>query len=185
MILNIIFKFWAILLAIFCAVIFTYNVIEPKFNEMCLIKTNECISITYKKVGNSLLINVNPEDYWMWYDGKYLLVYNLTTNKKCKSLGDEEFEEVFVYNPKERKVMNFLCGRKLSELQNEYKEQTSKTLYYRINLHDMDIYNVIEILEKKYFTIIKMANNIKVFQKKVLLTLFLDMEIALILIQRV
>ena len=106
MIINIIFKLWAILLAIFCAIIVSYNIIEPKLNDMCILNTKECLSITYTPFENTVLINVNPQDYWLWFDGVYLYVYNVTTEKKCTD--DKNYEEVFVYDPAERKVLNFL-----------------------------------------------------------------------------
>ena len=149
MIINIIIKFWVIIIALFCSVIFTYNVVEPKLNEMCLINTNECLNITYKKYKNSVLINVNPQDYWLWFDGVYLLAYNLITDRNCEIKGNDNYEEVFVYDPKERKVLNFLCGKKLELVKQDYDKIQSKTLYYRINLDDVDIYSVLEILEKK------------------------------------
>ena len=149
MIINIIIKFWAILVAIFCAIILTYNIIEPKLNEMCLINTNECLSISYIKIDNSILINVNPQDYWLWFDGVYLLVYNLETTRNCQVDGNTKYEEVFVYDPKERKILNFMCGMKLDILKKEYMKYETQTLYYRINFDDVDIYSVLEILEKK------------------------------------
>ena len=50
---------------------------------LCLVDTEDCLSISYYNVDNTVLVNVEDNDYWIWYDGEKIYLYEPTLGLEC------------------------------------------------------------------------------------------------------
>ncbi len=70
-------------------------VIKPKILEPnCLVNSNTCVNVILWKSNNSFLAEIKPVELWMWFDGKYIYLYNQTTGN-C----DDTYEPSVVIQP--------------------------------------------------------------------------------------
>jgi hypothetical protein len=52
-------------------------------SPLCLIDTEDCLSISYYNVDNTVLVNVDQSDYYIWYDGEKIYLYEPTLGLEC------------------------------------------------------------------------------------------------------
>ena len=120
-------RLWVITLASLVAIIMYQFIIKPYLLEpMCLIDTQSCLKIEYQRFQNSVLIHMIPTGYWIWFDGKDILIYGDPTGRVCKYEG---FDSVYVYDVSTRKILGYMCAKSLSEVKDFYKRQNAPLEY--------------------------------------------------------
>jgi hypothetical protein len=139
-----------IVLGIFFALIFTNWLLVPTlYDQMCLINTNQCLRIEYQKYLNTALIHVVNSDMWLWYTGKYLVIYTSIGELQC----DDGYSPTIIYD-KDSTIQNLsrYCVRSLSFIKEFYNNNTKKT--YKIfekvmNPNNIDAFQTLQIFFDK------------------------------------
>ena len=95
-------KYFYILLIRFLLIIFgiligfllyTY-LVRPALVSSCFLETDNCVKISYRSYGNSALAQIEPEGYWLWFNGNKAYIYLPDTdNKICTA---EDFVPAYV-----------------------------------------------------------------------------------------
>jgi hypothetical protein len=138
-------RLWVITIASLVSIIVYQFIIKPYILEpMCLIDTQSCLKIQYQSFENSVLVHMIPTGYWVWFDGKDILIYG-ETGRVCK---DEGFQSVYAYDVSTRKIIGYMCAKSLSEVKDFYKRQNSPKEYiFKKKFKDnFDVYDVINLL---------------------------------------
>lgn len=142
-------RLWVITLACLVAIIVYQFIVKPYILEpSCLIDTQSCLKIQYQRVQNSVLVHMIPTGYWVWFDGKDILIYGDPTGRVCK---DEDFESVYVYDVSTRKILGYMCAKPLSQVKDFYKRHNSpiEYIFKRKFGENFNIYDVINLLADK------------------------------------
>ena len=50
---------------------------------LCLVNNEDCLSISYYNVDNTVLVNVSESDYYIWYDGEKIYLYEPSLGLEC------------------------------------------------------------------------------------------------------
>jgi hypothetical protein len=122
-----------LLIAIVAAVGITKYITVPYFEKKCLLIGQEqginqkCIKSVYRQRENSVLINILPTNYWIWYNGRYVYLYGENTGRKC-SRGDSE--PVYVLDIKENKIVGYECVMKLEDVKKYYVGEEDQYMFY-------------------------------------------------------
>jgi hypothetical protein len=118
-------RLWTIITAIIGGILMTVLILKPYVLEpLCLINTNKCIQISFKKFKNSVLVHMQPTGYWWWFNGRYIYVYGLPTGRECED--SSRFEPCFVVDAKTRKTVGYECVTVLSDITKFYDEKNAK-----------------------------------------------------------
>jgi len=143
---KILVRIWVITVAILLAVVIYQFIIKRYVLEpLCFIGTNKCMKIEYQQYENSVLVHMIPSGYWVWFDGKDILVYGEPTGKVCK---DEGYESTYVYDVSARKVIGYMCAKDLTQVKAFYERQkASKQYIFKKNVSvDFNVYDLINLL---------------------------------------
>jgi len=178
---TILIKIWIFIIAILIGLSIHFLVIRDKvLKPLSLIDTYKSLKIQYQQYLNSVLIYVIQSQYWIWYDGKDVLVYGLPTGRICndsyctgnkesctdKSEKDcisdkectwEKYEPVYIYNTTVNKAVGYQCAKPLYEIQSFYCCKKARKEYIFIpnpnnkQLTMLDIMN--EFIKRKIISI--------------------------------
>lgn len=108
---------------------FTTKVLAPKFLlPKCFLETNSCVSIQYQRMDNTALIQVYPENYFLWYNGRYLFVYGEPTTRECPDLATEP---VYMADLRSKTVKGYGCITPLEEVRKIYDKSPTEYIFYR------------------------------------------------------
>lgn len=147
--LNLLIRIWIIIIACMVALIVYEFIVKPYLLEpMCLIDTQACLKIKYQTFENSVLVHMIPTGYWIWFDGKDVLIYGDPTGRVCK---DEGFESAYVYDVSTRKIIGYMCAKSIIQIQDFYKKQNSpiKYIFKRNFSANFNVYDLINLLADK------------------------------------
>ena len=82
-------RFLLIVLGILIGFLLYTYLVRPVLVNNCFLETDNCVKISYWSYKNSVLAQIQPEGYWVWFNGNKAYVYlPETDNKICDS---EEF----------------------------------------------------------------------------------------------
>lgn len=83
------------MLAVICGYYFTTKIIQPMaFDSLCWTNTNNCLQIKYQKFQNSALIHVINSGFWLWFSGRYLIMYQTAPDLSC----EDNYEPAIIYD---------------------------------------------------------------------------------------
>jgi hypothetical protein len=116
--------------AIVLGVLATTKIIEPKIlYPNCFTETNSCVGLSFRRKDNTALIQVYPQNYYLWYNGKYLFVYGEPTSRSC---ADTTTDPVYMADLKSGSVMGYGCIAPITEIQKLYEDQAEEYMFYRV-----------------------------------------------------
>ena len=106
----------------------------------CVLDSNKCYRIRYKKHKNTILIQL-PNLYWIWFNGAEFFVYGYPTSTECPSItnskGDVTTQSAaFVINSQNLDIRGYRCVKSLESVQNIYKNIPPS--YLLINMEKCD-----------------------------------------------
>jgi hypothetical protein len=137
-----------IVLAVFFGFLFTRYILVPSiYTDLCLTNTNNCLQIEYWKLDNSALIHVFNTGMWLWYTGKYYVIYNENTSLQC----EDGFAPATIFDTSStiKNLSNF-CVSSLDKIQQFYKDKPYTTLYERVNNpYQTDAFKILELFFNK------------------------------------
>ena len=118
-----------IILAIAIGYLFTMYILGPSlYHKMCLSDTNSCLQIEYSRYENSALIHVLNSGFWLWYTGKYLIVYNLAEGLSC----DKGYDPGLIYDFSTKSYTK-ACVMSFDNISNFYNQNTKiERLFLRV-----------------------------------------------------
>jgi len=178
---TILIKIWIFIIAILFGLAIHFLVIRDKvLKPLSLINTNNSLKIQYQQYLNSVLIYVLESQYWIWFDGKDVLVYGLPTGRicndsycagedgSCKDLSEkdcrgkknctwEKYEPVYIYDTTVNKAIGYQCAKPIYEIQSFYCCKKARKEYIFIpnpnkkQLSMLDIMN--EFIKRKIINI--------------------------------
>jgi hypothetical protein len=104
--------------------------------------------IEYYSYQNSVLINIPPSGYWLWFNDNKIYTYGQQT-RKCEN----GYESVYVtdVSSKEPQLLGYQCIQGLDKLLHYFSSNSSKKyLYYKKDQKKIaDIFDIINIFENK------------------------------------
>lgn len=108
------------------------SVVRPLAVATCLIESEACVLVRYKKKGSTVLIEIPTSNVSIWFDGKDALLYGEPTGKTC----DGKWESVYVFDLSLNRPRGYLCAEPLKDVDAMYHEipwsafplRTEKTL---------------------------------------------------------
>jgi len=142
---NLITRIWIIVIAILFGFSIFELLIVPYLKSKCIIYTNSCIQIQYQQIDNSVLVHMIPTGWWVWFDGKQVLIYGEPTGRVC----NDGFEAVFVYDVQQKKEIGYLCAKSLTDVQDFYKNAPYQYIYNRTDTSNFNVYSMINFLADK------------------------------------
>ena len=154
-------RIWVIILAVVVAYVIYQKIVEPKILQpYCLINTNTCLRIRYRRYKNSVLVHMQPTGFWVWFDGKDVLIYGEPTGRLCM---DDKYDTVYVYDVSVNKVIGYRCAKKISEVQQFYdsKKAPVEYLYQRHFKSNFDVYDLINFLADRGIINLNIAKKTK------------------------
>lgn len=117
---NLAVRIWTIIVAVISGILITVFLLKPYvFEPLCLINTNQCIQISFRKYKNSVLVHMQPTGYWWWFNGEFIFVFGLPTGRQCEG---KNFEPAFVIDTRTAKVKGYECVTHLENLIKFYKD---------------------------------------------------------------
>lgn len=130
------------ILAIILGIIFTLTIVSPKIlKPNCFLDTNSCSSIKYRRKDNTALIQIIPDNIYMWYNGKYLFIYG-----SPESCPDINTEPVFMLQ-KDGVLLGYGCINKLEDVKKLYSKEEDQYIFYHLD-KDKQNRTAIDILNK-------------------------------------
>lgn len=146
---NILIRIWLIINSLLLAFIIYHLVVKPYIlTPLSFINTSTALQIQYQQYGNSVLVHILPTGYWIWFDGKDIIVYGEPSGRVCK---DQGYDSVYVYDVIKKKVSGYMCAKDLEEVKKLYNDKNSKIQYIfkRKFKSDFDVYDVINLLSDR------------------------------------
>ena len=82
--MGLVLRFGAIFIGILVGFLIYQILLRPLvLKPLCLVDTQECLSLSYYNIDNTVLVNVEKNDYTLWYNGKKIYLYEPTLGLKC------------------------------------------------------------------------------------------------------
>jgi hypothetical protein len=89
-----------IIAGIAAGALFYFKIFQPQVLEkMCLVNGTSCAYMSYWNYQNSVLIHMEPEGYWLWWDGNFAYVWDTAATIECPSEGDLYFQPAYRVPP--------------------------------------------------------------------------------------
>lgn len=96
-ILFYIFRFSAVILALYLSYLTVNKILDPKVAErMCLSKTQNCSRLDIYRNKNTFIAQEDISKIWFWYNGEKLFVYG-QAGGQCQNKGSINFVPVSVF----------------------------------------------------------------------------------------
>lgn len=90
---RIAFIFATIVVGIIIGIMFYFKVWQPQvLAKMCLVNGTMCTNIKYWKYENTILFNMQPQGYWVWFNGEYAFLYDTSNSFPCETIDGEEYQ---------------------------------------------------------------------------------------------
>ncbi len=142
-----------ILFGIVTGVVIFIFVINPFIlKPLCLTGTNTCVRMMYYNYKNSVLINMLPTGYWIWYNGAYAYVYGQPSGQVC--IDNDKYEAAYKVNAVSQVTTNYECVTKLEDVIAFYRDELGiKEQYIYTRPDDIltfDVYDVLNLFNKKH-----------------------------------
>ena len=134
--MSLLVKYMTVVIAIAIAYILYTTVIEMFLSDQCLIDTNTCLQLRYYNFENSVLVQMLPAGYWIYFNGKYGYIYEtLTSSYVC----DEGYEPVYRMDPTTGLPHELECVESLQNIIEFYRKKNikPKTLFKRMPMDQM------------------------------------------------
>lgn len=135
-----------LLLSLMTGYVLYYLLIRPKVLEpLCLVNSEDCARLGYRTFGNSILINVSLTDYWIWYNGDKIFVYNPPiSDLVCKT--EMNYEPAYVVDQVTGLPSNYECITRVIDVLKYYDKNGAKeqTIYTKgLNLNKISVLDII------------------------------------------
>lgn len=143
---NFYIRLWTIIIASLSSIILYYLVLKPFLIKKCLLNTQNCMQLAYQKYKNTILIHMQPTGYWIWYDGKDILLYGEPTGRICTQ---ENTEPAYIYDTSNKQILGYKCVSKLNTIKDFYDKQTKVEYIFDSNIKNMNMYEIINYLVDK------------------------------------
>ena len=80
--------------------LFYFKLFQPQVLEkLCLVNGTSCAYMSYYNYNNSALIHMEPEGYWLWWDGNYAYVWDTAATIECPNEGNLYFQPAYQVPP--------------------------------------------------------------------------------------
>ena len=146
---NFFLRTFVILLAIATAYVIYRGIIDPHIlNPLCLTDSNNCVQLSYYKYNNSILVNMQPTGFWVWYNGNKAFLYGQNTGNVCN---DPNFETAYVID-KSGVTNGYECINKLDLVKNYYSSRGEQQFVYirtETNVNNFNVYDVLNYFNDK------------------------------------
>lgn len=91
------FRFSAVILAIYLAYFIVSTQLKPKITEeLCLTDSQNCSEIELYRIGSTFIAKEQISEIWFWYNGIYLFVYG-QAGGVCETQNNMTFSPVSVF----------------------------------------------------------------------------------------
>ena len=103
-------------------VVYVYLFKPRVLENLCLVNTNNCVSIKYWSFQNSALIHMQPTDYWIFFTGITAFSYRKTamSSKECGSYEGREYEPAYEVSLTTGLPTGYDCVLSLEEVKKFY-----------------------------------------------------------------
>jgi hypothetical protein len=140
LLLGIVFSIFSLWLGIYV----TNNYLISLYKRTCLLNTKECVSFTYQLKDNSALIFSEPYGYWMFFNGKYLVVYGESIGGECPDNSTSAYAiDITSDKPK---ILGYVCVESVREVQKLFADR--EKLYMYIRPDNPDEYGVVNAINE-------------------------------------
>jgi hypothetical protein len=155
--MSVIIKIIIVIISIFTGYVL-YKTLETNvLIPSCLIKTEDCVKISYYKNGNSVLFNVPPSGYWIYVKDNKTYTYGQQNLSDCGENGT--FESVYVTDlTKSMPLQGTVCYLRFDLLLDQKFKGVNKNYFYfkKDPKKIVDMFTVLTELQKR--GIIKISN---------------------------
>ena len=131
-------------------VLYNHFVYKSILYPLCLVETNQCVQISYYKINNSILFNMEPTGYWCWFNGKNAYMYGIVSGHLCKNT---EYEPDYVINLSSPSAapMGYECIQNLNSLIEYYKSNTTQQyIFYRSTTpYQTTVYDILNFMNNR------------------------------------
>ena len=165
-------KIWIFAISAIIGISLYFLVFRNVLKSYNLLDTNKSLKIKYQQYLNSVLINAIGSEYWIWFDGKDVLVYGIPTGRicndsyctgsdSCKTKDDEEsckndkddcrwekYEPVYIYDTTVNKPIGYQCAKPLYEIKSFYCCKNAPDEYIFVSNPNNKEYSMIDIINE-------------------------------------
>lgn len=142
--MNLTVRLWIIVIAIFLAFVIHQFIIRPWLYQNGLLNTSEALQIRYQKYDNSVLVHMLPTGFWIWFDGRDILVYGEPTGRIC----NDDYDPAYMYDVQNRKSKGYVCADTLEKVKSFYNNKNIpyQYIFKRKFNPNFNVYDVINLL---------------------------------------
>lgn len=148
-------NFIILIIAIPTAYVLYYNFVKNITNSLCITDTDFCQKIKYYLLptSNSILVQIPISDWWIWYNGKNIYVYNAPVSDLiCKD--PKKYEAAYVVDKKSGLPGGYECIKRLDQTIAFFEKRTSPSYVF---LREFDeTFSAYDVM--KYFESQKLIN---------------------------
>lgn len=146
--MNFAVRMWAIVMGIFLAFVVFQLLIKPNLSRLALINTSNALQIQYQQYQNSVLVHMIPTGFWVWFDGRYVMIYGEPTGRLCTDVG---YDPVYVYDVKTRQDTGYVCADALERVKEFYNQKKIPIQYIFEKKFDpnFNVYDMINLLSDR------------------------------------
>jgi hypothetical protein len=123
-----------IVIVTLCVTVLLYSqVVGPWLHQNCLFDTSTCLQIRYHQYKNSVLVQVLPAGYWIFFNGSSAFVYQPSTSDVTCTPG---YDPVYEMDKTTGVPHSLVCIDSLDKVKHFYtteKRVKPKTLYKRVD----------------------------------------------------
>lgn len=131
-----------IIVGIFSGIVIYILIVRPLAVRSCLINSENCSRVTYRKKDNTVLIDDAESGTCIWFVGRDILVYNEPTGRVCEN----SKEPVYVWDLATNKPRGYLCADALDHVREKYYSNSpiqTLILKTRATFHVIDMVNAL------------------------------------------
>lgn len=122
--------------------VIVYGFIRPIAVNTCLINSDSCVRIEYRKKNDTALIRDKESGKYIWFIGNAVLLYNEPTGRVC----DAPNESAYVLDLVTNKPRGYLCVEPISLVKAKYYSNVSVQNLVLKTRETLDLFNMVNAL---------------------------------------
>ena len=103
--------------------------LEPVALQSCLVDSENCVRVLYKKKNNTVLCKELRSGKVIWYNGRDVLLYNESTGRLCP----DPYSPTYVWNLVTNTPRGYLSAKNLREVENIYQNQPWSSISIKVD----------------------------------------------------
>ena len=147
---QILIRILVIFLAILTMYVFYIYLFKPYFLEsVCFLDTKRAVKLIYWKYKKSILINMLPTNFWIWYNNDKIYVYGSSRGYLCDDA--DNYVPAWTIDIEKRTISSLQCITKLEKIQKYYKDNNIEGQYYFYRPkknQNMDVWEVLKVIQE-------------------------------------